>query len=600
MVLYRTFRFGIVLTAFIALLNGCVPQQPRTSSEMAQPDAPSSQERGMETLTRTAPAGRTEQNIKSSPEFSTQQSIFGRVETTQVERIPVSFADVEFVQQRLNEYQVKLGQWLEISEAAAESDLAGEISERGAECVQLLERILTGYSLLLDRMQQSETVPVDKIATVDPRKMQQLDITFLESRCSEILSTDSQAQPDFVEETGPPSSFEETQKIINEQVNTQNYHEALIGYAGLLQDYPGQEPSISTQLNYGFALQYTGQVEEAAKHFSKMLASGELAVEPLSLQLDIADLLLASGNIGAAESYYENFILAHKSIEAEKKWAAEQLDFLRSAEPESGDMLAYMELLHEFQVYDYRIHSVALNEKLNTFITEHAGSPVAVSAQRLKTFTVDQLNSWFGRQLVKIDFLVTEKKFTEATDILKNMARYYLPADLQAVVQKTYYEVAQAEQYETENQRRIQEMELTEQWEAAVLLMDSQRFEEAIFAFEALMGTEYEEKANLKIVEAANLAAGQMRKEAASLFIRAGKTPDIEKKKELLLDSHRMLNEILARFPQTDLLDKVQQNIAILEEQMMKIDPAMLEELQTVENPEIIPAESPGPFSSQQ
>ena len=257
-----------------------------------------------------------------------------------------------------------------------------------------------------------------------------------------------------------------------------------------------------------------------------------------------------------------------------------------------------LKLLREFQIYDYRVHSVALNEKINAFTTEHTGSPVAVGALRLKTFTIEQLNSWFGKQLVKIDSLVAEKRFTEAIDILKNMARYYLPADLQTIVQKTYYEVAQAELQETENQRRIQEMELTEQWDAAVHLMDSQRFDEAIVAFGALMGTEYEETATIKIVEAANLAAGQMRKEAASLFIRAGKTPDIEKKKELLLDSHRMLNEILVRFPQTDLLDKVQQNIAILEEQIRKFDPTLLEELQE-ENSAVEPDEAPDPFSSQ-
>ena len=221
-----------------------------------------------------------------------------------------------------------------------------------------------------------------------------------------------------------------------------------------------------------------------------------------------------------------------------------------------------------------------------------------MSALRLKTFTIEQLNLWFGRQLVKIDSLVAEKKFTEATDILKNMTNYYLPADLQAVVQKTYYEVAQAELQETEDQRRIQEMELTEKWDAAVLLMDSQRFDLAISAFEILMGTDYEEQATIKIVEAANLAAGQMRKEAASLFIRAGKTQDIEKKKELLLDSHRILNEILVKFPQTDLLDKVHHNVGILEEQIRKIDPALLEEPQE-ESPAKMPDESPAPIPRQ-
>ena len=229
-----------------------------------------------------------------------------------------------------------------------------------------------------------------------------------------------------------------------------------------------------------------------------------------------------------------------------------------------------------------------MNEAIQAFTTEYAGSPVSVSAMRLKAFAVDQLKSWFGRQLVKIDALVAEKKFAEATKILQNMTRYYLPAELQTEVQKSFYQVAQAEIKEKETQRRMQEKELTEQWDAAVNLLDSQRYDLAIAAFEALKGTEYEEKANMKITEAANLAAGQMRKDAASLFIRAGKSADLDQKKELLLASHRLLTEILAKYPQTDLLDKVQQNIAILEKQIQRFDPALLKELQQ-ENPTDLP-----------
>jgi hypothetical protein len=70
-----------------------------------------------------------------------------------------------------------------------------------------------------------------------------------------------------------------------------------------------------------------------------------------------------------------------------------------------------------------------------------------------------------------------------------------------------------------------------------------------------------------------------MRKEAASLFVKAGKTPDLEQKKELLLASHSLLTEILDRYPQTDLLEKVQQNIVILEGQIQRFDLELLEEL---------------------
>ncbi|KPK22374.1 MAG: hypothetical protein AMJ61_17240 [Desulfobacterales bacterium SG8_35_2] len=246
----------------------------------------------------------------------------------------------------------------------------------------------------------------------------------------------------------------------------------------------------------------------SSKQFKSILESGDLSIESLVIQRNIADLFLASNNSAAAEFYYDSMIQGHQSIDAEKAWAQEQLDFMRSLDPESEDMIVYMKFLHEFQTYDYKIHAPRLNEMINAFAAEH---------------------------------LVAEKKFSEANAILKDLSRYYLPAELQPVLQKTFYDVAQAEVQEVQIQQRINEIEVTEQWNSAVNLLDSQQYDKAISAFESLE------------IEAANKAAAEMRKEAASLFIRAGKTPDLEQKKGLLLDSHRLLTEILIKYPQSEL-----------------------------------------------
>jgi hypothetical protein len=243
-------------------------------------------------------------------------------------------------------------------------------------------------------------------------------------------------------------------------------------------------------------------------------------------------------------------------------------------------MAAYRQLLQAFESRDYRIHGAELNEMADRFVSEHAGEQIGVNGLRLKNFALSELHAWFDRQLLRIDSLIIDKKFTEASDILQNLTQYYLPADLQSVVQKTSYHIAQAEMQETETERRNKEAELTEHWESAVHLLDSQQFDAAILAFEAFNGTEYEKQAQLKIIEASNLAATQIRKDAASLFIRASKTGEFDKKKELLVASYNLLNEILDKYPQTDLRDKVNQNIAILEEQIRKFDPALLDELQ--------------------
>jgi tetratricopeptide (TPR) repeat protein len=598
MLTFNTFKLIIMTITFAFILSGCTTTYSGPSPDRTQAPTPTKQIERQEPAPKSPPPEQAEQEITEAPQKTSKVSIFKRREPPESREVKVDYADIEFARLRMKIYENKYEQWLEISEVDQEGELLEEFIALGPECVQKLERILTGYNLLLDRMQQSDTVTFDKIATIDPKWMQQLDITFLESRCNELLTMEIPTQYEFIPEAIPELSFSEVQKNIISDAEQGNYREVISAYDNLAQKFPEQKPFLSTRLNYGLALQYSGQIEAAARHFNTMLVSGDLSIEPLSLQREIADLLLASGNVAAAESHYDSIILAHDSIGSEKIWAEEQLVFLRSVDPESEEMIAYMKFLREFQMYDYKVYAPELNEAIEAFAAEYADSPVAASALRLKTFAVNQLKSWFDRQLVKIDYLVAEKKFTEAADILRNMTRYYLPAELQALVQKTYYEVAQAEIQEDETQRRIQEMELTEQWSAAVNLLDSQQYDFAISAFEALMGTEYEEKAQMKIIEAANQAASQMRKEAASLFIRAGKTPDLDQKKELLLASHRLLTEILTKYPQTDLLDKVEQNIAILEVQIQRFDPALLEELHQRDSAEL-PAEQPDPFTRQ-
>lgn len=599
MLTFNTFNILAAAVVFSLLLAGCGAGHSGSPTAAKTATAPSRPAEQTPRIQQPSDSGQVATETNETAQLADQGAIFSRRKPQDSVEIAVDQGYVEFVEQRLLHYETKFEQWLELSEMDLEDELAEELAAIEPECLRQMERILTGYSLLLERMRQNNTVSIARLATIDPKNMQQLDIAFLESRCGALLAMGTFGSFAFKPERTAEPSFEDVQKTIISLVDQGDYQEALLAYSNLAHSFPGQKPFPATRISYGTALQYTGQVEAAARHFSSLLESEELVVTPLSLQREIADLLLASGNVAAAESHYDALILTHESIDAEKIWAEEQLAFLRSYDPESEEMIAYLKLLREFQTYDYREYAPELNEKIKAFATEYVGSPVAVSALRLKTFATAQLKAWFGRQLVKIDALVAEKNFAAASDILKNMSRYYLPAELQAVVQKTYYEVAQAEIQEIETQRRIQEMELNEQWDAAVNLMDSQRYELAIYAFEALQGTEYEEKAKLKIIETANQAASQMRKEAAALFVRAGKTSDFGQKKELLLASHRLLTGIPVKFPQTELLDKVQQNISILEEQIQRFDPALLEELRQQDSGDSV-AEPPASYSSGQ
>jgi tetratricopeptide (TPR) repeat protein len=598
MLTFKKFTIIIVSLIFSACLNGCGATYSVPAPEVSEEPAPVPQVTLPDIETEPPAAIEEEQKIEESPQDDSQTSILKPTGSTGYAKVIVDYADIEFVQHRLIVYENKFEQWLEISEIAFKGSLAEEITSLETECMQKLETILSGYSRLMERMQQSETVSFGMIATIDPKEMQQLDIDFLESRCNDLLNMNIAEQYEPMPEAEPELSFAEAQEIIASHMLQGNYQDALLAYESLSLDFPDQAPSISTRFNYGRALQYTGQIEAAAKQFKSILESGDLSIESLVIQRNIADLFLASNNSAAAEFYYDSMIQGHQSIDAEKAWAQEQLDFLHSLDPESEEMIAYMKFLHEFQTYDYKIHAPRLNEMINAFAAEHEGSPIAASALRLKTFAMNQLKFWYGFQLVKINGLVAEKKFSEANAILKDLSRYYLPAELQPVLQKTFYDVAQAEVQEVQIQQRINEIEVTEQWNSAVNLLDSQQYDKAISAFESLIGTEYEKEAKIKEIEAANKAAAEMRKEAASLFIRAGKTPDLEQKKGLLLDSHRLLTEILIKYPQSELLDKVQQNLTILEEQIERFDPTLLEEPR-LENPAEFTADPYGTRSKQ-
>jgi len=577
---FKTFSTFITSLILFAWLSGCAGTQP-VSSPPAEPIEPASeiQTSPPETTLQTPAEIHEEEQIDESLQDFPQTYISEQIESSGPVVIRVNYADIEFVQHRLIIYENKLERWLEIPGMIPTEPLAEEIISLEAVCLQKLESILNGYSQLMERMQQDKAFYYDAVPVAGPKEMQQLDIAFLESRCNEFLVMDFTEDSEPMPSAEPELSFAAAQEIIADLVKQKKYHEALLAYESLSSDFPGRDLSLATLINYGRALQYTGQVEAAARHYKSILVSGDLVIEPLTIQRQIADFLLASADPDAAEFYYNSMILEHQAISAEETWAREQLAFLRSVDPESEDMTAYMKLLREFQTYDYKMHAPRLNDLIDNFTSEHAGSPIAVSALRLRAFAIDQLKSWFGRQLVKIDALVEEKEFSAAADMLKEISGYSLPAELQAVLQRTFYDVAQVEIQEQETQRRIKELELSEQWDAAVNLLDSQQYDIAISAFESFFGTEYEEKAKLKIVEAADQAAGRMRKEAASLFIRAGKTPDLDQKKGLLLESHRLLTEILVKYPQTELLDKVEQNISILEEQIERLDPELLQEL---------------------
>jgi outer membrane protein assembly factor BamD (BamD/ComL family) len=116
------------------------------------------------------------------------------------------------------------------------------------------------------------------------------------------------------------------------------------------------------------------------------------------------------------------------------------------------------------------------------------------------------------------------------------------------------------------------EKALKEEYEKGLAHLQAKEYDKAIERFNRLQRTSYEAKARSQLEEAAKLGAQDLRQKAAELFVRATNTRDTDEKRKFLLASHDLLQNILTKYPQSGLSDKVQKNIARIDADLRALD----------------------------
>ena len=169
--------------------------------------------------------------------------------------------------------------------------------------------------------------------------------------------------------------------------------------------------------------------------------------------------------------------------------------------------------------------------------------------------------------------LASERKFIQALEMLASWSRQDQPEEYAAAVKALEEEIRAQQAQESEMQVMQEKEALDAQWQKALEMFDHRQFDQSIVLFEELVDTPYQGQARAKISEAVNLAATELRKEAASLFIKARKTNDVDQKKALLLESRRLLLLVQQKYPQADIIDKVRQNQKATEDQLRALEP---------------------------
>ncbi|MDH3394193.1 MAG: hypothetical protein OEL66_09300, partial [Desulfobulbaceae bacterium] len=359
---------------------------------------------------------------------------------------------------------------------------------------------------------------------------------------------------------------------VRESVQKGKYKEALAAYDKLANDPSGQI-GIAVQQAYVVALLRTNKADSALVELQKLIEqSGDF--DSWTVRRQVADLLMATGKQEAAVAGYQELLVAYNALEKDREWVQGQLDLLADNSEGRGEELSvYGEVLRAYLTFDGKRVPGELKMWVARLEYKYPDSPFAVKSRQLLVRVESEAKSWISDKLLGVDALVEARQFKKALAALEDLLGQNLPKEMTDVVREAMGKVVIVEARYQEDMRTQIDERLQKRWLEAVHLYDSEQFDEAMVVFSSLYGTPYDVDARVKIGDAAALAAAKLRKKAATLFFKAGQATDSGSKKELLLQSRQLLQEIMAKYPYVDLIDKVSRNLQIIDEQLLVADP---------------------------
>jgi len=496
------------------------------------------------------------------------------------EDIEVNLPSMAYINDRIFEYGRKLDRWKDLDAQSVTVDLAEEDAEQMVRCFRRLQNVLNGYSELRAKMLQAQKITTAvQTSGNEIQVLQRQDIAFLENVCGRLLA-DSGDQSLGWNQREESADLGQLETLIDRYGSNGEYEEVI----QVWQKIPMFQISriqLRTKILYGNALMYLHQEEKAAEIYQQvvdqMSDSDEQATDLVSLRKVLADLYTASGNYKAAETQYKKISEDYLNLGGLEEWSKLQLSILDRSMEDSPELSEYSSLLRNFLGFIPEQDGYNVVWQAEKYLSSYPYSPVSSNADAIKDEATNIADRWFNSFMAEIDSLGTESKFQEALELLETMPIDIISAEKQLTVKAKNEELLLTEAVEKETEKMAKMQELQHQWNNGMVLAKGGRYDEAIVVFTNLLDTEYSIKAENKIEEIALEAAKTDRKKAAKLFIRFTKTTDVESQKALLIESRKLLKDILVKYPEVDIAPKVLGNIERVEQEMNSIDPGLIQ-----------------------
>jgi len=567
----KNFAWTVFLVFCVIKLTGCaIPEKPRVS----QPPLAASSDRSTAVSgTEMGPAAAVEQpnyfNIED------QQPVDAKAnQITEVE-----LPSTEYINDRIFEYGRKLDRWKALDNEAARMQLKAEDAAQMVSCFRRLQDVLNGYSDLRSRMLQVQRLEIaDRISNMEMYELQKKDIAFLEDTCGHMLAESGDKAIGWKQrEEGVDLGQLESQ--IERYAAGRDYEELVQVWLKIPESQRGMV-HVRARILYGNALMYLHQEEKAAEVYqqvvSQMTDVKEQATDLVSLRKVLADLYTASGNYDRAADEYKKISEDYLNLGHLEEWSKLQLAMLDRYKTGGPELQEFSAVLRNFLGFIPERDGYKIVWQAEKFQASYPYSPVASNVELIRSSAQQAADKWFNGYMTDVDNLVKDKKFSEALKLLDKIPADIIGEEKQPVIKIKRDELVLGEAVEKETDKMVKMQDLQNQWNNGLLLAKGGRYDEAINVFKQLQGSDYSDKAEAKIEELSLEAAKADRRKAADLFIRFTKTDDLESKKKLLVETHKLLKGILDKYPQVEIAQKVAGNIARVEQEMRAIDPTLL------------------------
>jgi tetratricopeptide (TPR) repeat protein len=493
--------------------------------------------------------------------------------------------DMQYVKDRIFEYGRKLDRWKELDNQAVVAELDETASELMVRCFRDLQKVLNGYNhihealLRRDFMDTSAMISGEEVMTLEQR-----DITFLESGCGALLKSGDDSGVGWAQREAK-ADLPQIETLIERYAGSEEFEEVVQVWQQI-PDNQLDRVHLNTRISYGNALMALHQEAEAGKVYQTivdlMTSSDDQQTDILSLRQVLADLYAASGEYKKAEEQYQEISNDYKSLAAIEGWAILQISILERSEPGSPELEEYSSLLRNHLGYSAQRDGYKLVWQADKFLADYPYSAVASNIDIIRASAQKKADTWLAAFLAEVDIMANEERYQDALLKMETLQEDILSGEKLIETRKKSDDLtlAAAVFHET---KKIEEIQILQRkWNDALLLIDTGNYDEAIELLTTMLDTDYSLKANNKIEEASLFAARAERRKAADLFIRFTKTTDLEAQKKLLIDSRRHLVDILVKYPDVGITDKVMGNIERVEKEMNAIDPNLIAQAELV------------------